>query len=738
MTPTGRSIRWMLAAGLLLVVPALVLAAAIVFAWMRPPLDLARAADTSPLVLAEHGSVLRAYLTGDQKWRLRTRIADVPKSYLDALVAFEDRRFWQHWGVDPWALLRAGVQVATTRGRAAGASTLSMQVARLLRTGDQGRFGEQRGLTGKLGQIADAIALEWRLSKPEILDLYLTLAPLGSNIEGVRAASLIYLGREPASIEPHEAALLIAIAQSPARRRPDRHPEAARIGRDRVLARAIATGAIEPAWGRRIGAAITVSGPTPQRLAAQFADRLVAGLSVFAENPKVSGPRTERGVPGRSARPDQPRSSDIPTRIDAALQARTETLARQSLVSWPAEMNSAVLVVRNADCAVRAYVGGADYLDADNAGQFDHVRAVRSPGSTLKPLIYGLAFEDLAVHPLTVITDQPVQFEGYAPRNFHEGYQGDMTVREALIRSINTSAVTVLSRVGPPRLLARLRTAGIAIRTGDADSAAGLAIGLGGGGMSLEGLVRLFSGLARGGIACGADLLNGAYSGDQAAILDPAAAWAVADILADVPPPAGFSARRTSDGGRRIGYKTGTSYGFRDTWSVGFDAAHTVGVWLGRSDGAPTLGATGAGTAAPLMARVFDLLPAPSRDAAGPSPAGHVLARTTDLPERLRQFGGPARLSADVGPGSAPGNAHGLRILFPRDAGTVSADAANAGGTIPLVAAGGAPPYYWYVDGRPIDSDGQRARWQPPGSGQVTAMVVDGRGEQIEVSFWVK
>ena len=444
--------------------------------------------------------------------------------------------------------------------------------------------------------------------------------------------------------------------------------------------------------------------------------------------------RTKSGRTCTGGEPNQSRPDNIATRIDATLQTRAEALTRQALTSWPAEMNSAVLVVRNADCAVRAYVGGADYLGADNAGQFDHVRALRSPGSTLKPLIYGLAFEDLAVHPLTVITDQPVQFEGYAPRNFHEGYQGDMTVREALIRSINTSAVTVLSRVGPPRLIARLRTAAIAIRTGDADSAAGLAIGLGGGGTSLEGLVRLFSGFARGGIACGPSLRDGSYSGEQAAILDPAAAWAIADIQADEPPPAGGSARRTSDGGRRLAYKTGTSYGFRDTWSVGFDAAHTVGVWLGRSDGAPTLGATGAGTAAPLMARVFDLLPLPGRDAAGPPPAGHVLARTTDLPERLRQFGGPAR----QGDRTATASAHGLRILFPRDAGTVSANDAGAEGAIPLVAAGGAPPYYWYVDGRPIDSDGQRARWQPPGAGQATAMVVDGRGEQIEVSFWVK
>lgn len=666
--------------------------------WLRDPLAITRATDTSPVVLADDGSLLRTYLSRDQKWRFRTSFADVPRHYVDTLVAFEDRRFWQHPGVDPLAVLRAGWQAMSGRGRTAGASTLTMQVARLLRP------GQQRGVFAKFGQIADAIALERRFTKTEILELYLTLAPLGSNIEGVRAASLVYFAKEPFQLEPHESALLVAIAQSPARRHPDRHADAARAGRNRVLARAIAVGAVAPGWARQADTPVVVAGASPKRLAAQLADRLIG---------PAGSPRAV-----------------VATRIDASLQERAETLARQALGGWPAEMNTAVLAVRNSDCAVRAYIGGADYLDADKSGQFDHVRALRSPGSTLKPLIYGLAFEDLTIHPLTVVTDQPVQFEGYAPRNFHEGYQGDMTVREALIRSINTSAVTVLSRVGPPRLIARLRSAAIPLRTGDADAAAGLAIGLGGGGTSLEGLVRLFSGFARGGKACGPTLAGGVYSGDPVAVLEPSASWAVADILADVPPPAGFSARRTPGGGRRIAYKTGTSYGFRDTWAVGFDQAHTVGVWVGRTDGAPTLGATGAGTAAPLMARVFDLLPMPAGDAAGVPPADHVLARTTGLPERLRTLGATQ---------FATGNGtHGLRILFPRETSVVSAGDTGSEGTIPLVAAGGAPPYYWYVDGRPIDSEGQRARWQPPGAGQATAMVVDGRGEQTEVSFWVK
>lgn len=309
MTPTRGPRRRILVAGLLLLVPAFALAALIGFALNRPPLDLARSADTSRLVLAEDGSVLRAYLSGDQKWRLQTRIADVPKTYLDALIAFEDRRFWQHPGVDPLALLRAGIQAVTTRGRAAGASTLTMQVARLLRSGGQGRSGEQRGLLGKLGQIADAIALERRLSKSEILEIYLTLAPLGANIEGVRAASLIYLAKAPAGLEPHESALLIAIAQSPARRRPDRHAEAARIGRDRVLARAIAAGAIEPAWSRRIGEAITVAGATPQRLAAQFADRLVAQPAAGHTVTRVST-RAE-SILGKLPSPSRLRDSQI-------------------------------------------------------------------------------------------------------------------------------------------------------------------------------------------------------------------------------------------------------------------------------------------------------------------------------------------------------------------------------------------------------------------------------------------
>lgn len=430
-----------------------------------------------------------------------------------------------------------------------------------------------------------------------------------------------------------------------------------------------------------------------------------------------------------------PREEVVRTLISAPLQRGAERIAAGALVSAPPEVNVAMLVIENKTMAVRAYVGGGDYHSTDRAGQVDLVQAVRSPGSALKPLIYGIAFDRLVVHPETIITDQHVQFGGYEPKNFTGGYVGDLTIRSALIKSLNTPAVAVLDRVGVGLFLTRLRAAGTPLAIGEADDSAGLAVGLGGGGMSLFSLARIFAGLANQGRSQEPRLseydvaAQRLPAGRGAALMAPDAAWAVTDILADVPPPPGLGRRLTGNGGRRIAFKTGTSYGFRDAWAVGYDEFHTVAVWVGRPDGAPNIGAYGIGAAAPLLVRLFDLLPVPLHDVASRRPEGSVLALSAGLPGRL------ARFEAGDGRAGPP-----LRILFPRDGSRIGLqDGGRAGASLQLKGQGGVPPYRWFVDGKAIPSD-QRdtARWQPDGPGQVDVTVIDRAGRGARVSFWME
>jgi penicillin-binding protein 1C len=651
--------------------------------------SLARFEALSPLVLAADGQVLREYLATDDKWRLRTGAGDVPPQFLRLLIRHEDRRFYSHSGVDWCAVARATFQLLRHRRVASGASTLTMQAARLLAPGS-------RGLAAKAWQLVSALQLERRLPKAKILEIYLTLAPFGANIEGVRSASLHYFGKEPRDLQLQESALLIAMLQAPERRRPDRHPLAAIEARDLVLKLAFASdGGANPPELK--GSRVELAGGRPFS-APHLADRL---------------------------RRHAPNAATLSTNIELILQQRIEQVVGEGALEWSPDMTAAALVIRNADAAAVGYVGSIGFFDSTRSGQVDNVRAVRSPGSTLKPMIYGLGFEALIIHPSTIIADRPVLLEDYAPQNFDEGYQGDLTVREALIKSINTTAVVVLSRLTPLVLVTRLRNADIPLRVDDVDVSAGLSIGLGGAGITLEDLTRLYAGIANRGVVRPLRLRRTDAILGGKRLLTSAAAWALADILADVPPPAGFARRHAMDGGRRIAYKTGTSHAFRDAWAVGFDGLHTVGVWLGRANGAPTANAMGASAAAPVLFRIFDLLPVPEHDVAHDRPANSILTQSTQIPDRLRAF-------ATQGTG---GERHALRILFPRKDALVSTQDA---GFVPLVADGGSPPYFWFVDGRPLADDAQRVRWQPDRPGVVNAVVFDSSGNEASVQFWTK
>lgn len=655
-----------------------------------PDLELA----TSPQILDREGRLLRAFPVADGRWRLPIRLDAVDPRYLARLQAIEDRRFRNHAGVDPLALARAAWQWLRQGRIVSGGSTITMQLARLL----DGR--STRDLAGKLHQMRLALALERRLDKDAILTAYLNLTPQGGNLEGVRAGALAWFGHEPHRLTAAESALLIALPQAPESRRPDRDPETLHRAREAILQRLHAAGlidAIELAGARREPIP-SARRPFPMR-AAHLAWR------------------THR------AHPERPIQR---LNLDARLQERLETLAAERARALGERVSLAILVADHATGEVWASVGSPDPLDEARRGHVDMTRAIRSPGSTLKPLIYGLAFEDGIAHPESLIEDRPIGFDGYAPTNFDREFQGTVSVRHALQASLNIPAVRLLEAVGPARLTARLRRAGVEPVLPDG-SAPGLAIGLGGVGVTLTDLVRLYAAIARGGspVVLRASLEPETTDDDPSRtqrprtvppsrpVLDERAAWLVGSILAGVPAPD----RATVD---RIAFKTGTSYGYRDAWAIGFDGRWVVGVWTGRADGAPVPGLAGIEAAAPVLIDVFAQLGprVPLRSA----PPGIHMTSNANLPASLRLVPASGRSTATDA---------GLEIAYPPPAARIELGLGSAN-VAPLIlkVRGGTPPFTWFADGTPIGQEpfSRTLRWTPSGPGYVTLIVVDGRG----------
>jgi penicillin-binding protein 1C len=407
-----------------------------------------------------------------------------------------------------------------------------------------------------------------------------------------------------------------------------------------------------------------------------------------------------------------------------------ENLARRAVRDLEAGANLAILVVETAGRRVLAHVGSADFFDAGRQGQVDMIRAVRSPGSTLKPFIYAAGFDHLGLHPETVIADRPTRFGDYAPVNFDQRYRGDITVREALQLSLNVPAVTVLDRLGPARFADMIGDMGVGLRFDPRVGAPALPMALGGVGLSLGDLVTLFAGLADGGRFAPLRASETDPQRTPNRVLDEAAAWYVAAVLRDVPPPDG----RVAVAGRRIAFKTGTSYGFRDAWALGFDGRFTVGVWVGRPDGGYGTGRTGGRQAAPLLYDVFDLLPPAAEPSAGP-PAGVVQARTEDLPPPLRRFRTRDDMRAAlVAPESV------FEIAFPPDGATVEmAAAADGTAILSLRANGGRKPLRWLIDGRPLAGSPfkRAAAWTAATEGRVRITALDADGQTASAAVWI-
>ncbi len=655
-------------------------------------LDLSATKETSVVVLDRNEVLLRAFTTRVGRWRLPVTAADVDPRFLRMLIAYEDRRFYAHHGVDPLSLGRAALQFASERRIVSGGSTLSMQVARLAEP------REHRSLSAKLAQMGRAVLLERKLGKAGVLDLYLRLAPYGGNLEGIRAATFAYFGKEPKRLSIAEAALLVALPQSPEARRPDLHPAAARRARDKVLDRVAAADIITSAERDAAKREPVPTGRRPFPLLAPHASE--AAL---------------RRVPDAGIHR---------LTLDAALQASLENLARDAAARLGEKLSAAILVLDNETGEIRAHVGAADYLSEVRAGALDMTEAVRSPGSALKPFVYAQAFESGVAHPETLLDDRRTRYGAYAPENFDRGFEGTVTARRALQASLNLPAVALLSEIGPAHFLARLANAGVRLALPD-ESAPGLAVGLGGAGISLRDLAALYAGLARGGAmpALVETRDTGSPPLNARRLCEPVACWYVADILRGTPPPLNAPAGR-------IAFKTGTSYGYRDAFAVGFDKVHTVAVWLGRPDNGAVPGLVARQAAAPVLFDTFARL-GPAGGFPEP-PQGRLVSRTATLPPPLRH------LRKDTPKTFAAAIVAPLKIAFPPNGARIDlglTERAEAAAPLALKAEGGVPPLTWIVNGEPVGMPELRrqASFVPDGAGFTRVSVIDAQGKTDSV-----
>ena len=545
--------------------------------------------DQARVVLAEDGTPLWRFADAEGVWRYPVTPEQVAPAYLQALLSYEDRWFYQHPGVNPLALVRAAWQNLSGGRVVSGGSTLSMQVARLLDP-------HSRSLPGKLKQLWRTLQLEWHLSKTEILTLYLNRAPFGGTLQGVAAASWAYLGKPPSQLTHAEAALFAVLPQAPSRLRPDRHPHAAQAARDKVL--------------RRL---------------AQFQVWTPTQLREALEEPVLLAPRREPSLaPLLARRLNTPHSPAlIRTTLDAALQRRLEDLLLGWRARLPERTSAAILVVEHETMAVRAYLGSVDITDPRRFGHVDMISAQRSPGSTLKPFLYGMALDAGLIHSESLLQDVPRRYGDYRPGNFAAGFSGPVAASAALATSLNLPAVQLLEAYGPKRFAGELRSAGVPLAL-PALAEPNLALILGGAGSRLEDLVGGYRALAHGGKSARLRLQPQDVLVERR-LLSPGSAWIIRRILSgqarpDRDPRAHLLQRPS------LAWKTGTSYGFRDAWAIGVGPRYLIGIWIGRPDGTPVPGQFGLASAAPLLLQVHDLLVNRDRQRGLPLPEEEVPA----------------------------------------------------------------------------------------------------------------
>lgn len=569
-----------------------------------------------PAVVVEDrmGEPLRFFLPADQRWRFPVRLEDLPPELPRALVASEDRRFWEHPGVDPAAVVRAAWSNLKSGEVVSGASTIPMQIARMAEPGP-------RTLPSKIRESFRALQLERRYSKKELLEIYLNLTPYGGNVEGVGAAAWFYFGKDPDQLSLGEIALLTALPRSPVRYDPTLHPHQALAARNRVLRQLAERGAFE---AREIGDAQRQPVPEARR------------------RPPFAAPHFTEQV-ARQVRSEP--------RVRTTLDRRVQDVVQEQVRGRIGELrdqgigNAAVVVIENDTRSVRALVGSAGFLETYFDGQVNGALARRSPGSTLKPFLFALAMDTGRVIPATYLLDVPTDFSGYVAENYDERYRGRVTVREALILSLNACAVRLLSEVGLADFHKLLVRGGLSTLDQGPEHY-GLPLVLGSGEVTLLDLTNLYATLAEAGVHRPVRTLEAEGPVSRTVepetsshrLMSPESARVITQILTDVRRPDFPEAWDLTQGAPAVAWKTGTSYGHRDAWAVGFSRRYTIGVWVGNFDGRPKKGIAGSQHAGPLL---FDLFRAIEPGGDGPAKPEGLRLDTIEVCAGSHELPGP-------------------------------------------------------------------------------------------------
>jgi len=575
------------------------------FAWLllpRPP--LLDGISFSQCVRDHNGKLLRVTLSADQKFRIWTQLEEISPDLIDATLRYEDKYYAHHPGVNPIALARGAAELVRFHRATTGGSTITMQLARL-------RFRlHTRTISGKLEQIMQALELERHYSKNQILEAYLNLAPYGRNIEGIGAASEIYFHKPASKLSRPEAIALSVIPQSPSRR-------ALHADRDNH-----SVNLAQSSWYDRAGADTEFS-------MREFRPRMQTERKFIA-------PHFVQEVLETSHGPDQ-----IITTLDLEKQQAIERRITDYLANNRNRgiENAAVFLVDTRTMDVLAQVGSADFYKADINGQVDGTRSPRSPGSTLKPFVYALALEQGLIHPLSILADAPRRFGEYNPENFDREFLGPIRACDALSRSRNVPAVELASHLAHPTLYQFLTAAEVHLPK--AESFYGLALPLGGAEVSLQDLVRLYAALANSGELRPLRFTTRDRIAAPKRILSPEAAFLTLEMLGNVPRPE----MNCADGNHSapVYWKTGTSHGFRDAWSIAVFDHYVLGIWVGNFDGRANPALVGRTAAAPLLFQIIDSLRAawPERTVPHNPPAEANLKRVEfcalsgDLPNQF-------------------------------------------------------------------------------------------------------
>jgi len=528
----------------------------------------------STIVTDNKDELINAFLTKDEKWRMKTELEEISPLLRKTIIAKEDKYFYSHPGVNPLAIARAFFKNLLRMKRTSGASTITMQVARALEPG-------KRNIWSKIRESFRAFQLEWKYDKDEILQLYLNLVPYGGNIEGVKAASLLYFKKNPDHLSLAEITALSII--------PNR-PSSLIIGKNNDLIIAERN-----KWLLKFSEENVF---TKKEIEDALSEPLTATRTVVPHY-----------IPHLSYKLKKQGRLLVQTTIDLNIQLKTEKLVEDYTRAQRLRniKNAAVVIIDNKTHKVISYVGSSNFNDTTDGGQVNGANAVRQPGSTLKPLLYALCFDEGLLTPKSVLTDVAVNYEGYAPENYDKKFNGYVTTEYALEHSLNIPAVKSLKLLGHEKLIQKLSACNFRQIQND-QGKLGLSMILGGCGTTLEELTGLFSAFANDGVYIAPSFTQTDSSYQKTRVISSAAAYMINEILSKVNRPDFPLNWTATERMPKIAWKTGTSYGRRDAWSIGYNKNYTVGVWVGNFSGVGVADLSGANIATPLLFKIFNTL----------------------------------------------------------------------------------------------------------------------------------